>query len=66
MQRDYDLLIFDWDGTLADSVGRIVLSMRAAALEGGLEVRDDMAGVLSVWGCLRQFAPSIRRSATVV
>ncbi|EPN43656.1 HAD-superfamily hydrolase [Pseudomonas syringae pv. actinidiae ICMP 18807] len=43
MQRDYDLLIFDWDGTLADSVGRIVLSMRAAAVEGGLEVRDDSA-----------------------
>ncbi|RMO72365.1 HAD-IA family hydrolase [Pseudomonas syringae group genomosp. 3] len=43
MQRDYDLLIFDWDGTLADSVGRIVLSMRAAAVEGGLEVCDDSA-----------------------
>ncbi|WP_024658391.1 HAD-IA family hydrolase [Pseudomonas syringae USA007] len=43
MQRDYDLLIFDWDGTLADSVGRIVLSMRVAAVEGGLEVRDDSA-----------------------
>ncbi|WP_024682300.1 HAD-IA family hydrolase [Pseudomonas syringae] len=43
MQRDYDLLIFDWDGTLADSVGRIVLSMQAAAVEGGLEVRDDSA-----------------------
>nr|WP_282706573.1 HAD-IA family hydrolase [Pseudomonas syringae] len=37
------MLIFDWDGTLADSVGRIVLSMRTAAIETDLEVRDDTA-----------------------
>lgn len=43
MRRDYDLLIFDWDGTLADSVGRIILSMRSAAIEMGFEVRDDPA-----------------------
>ncbi|SDW00430.1 phosphoglycolate phosphatase [Pseudomonas syringae] len=43
MQRDYDLLIFDWDGTLADSVGRIVQSMRTAAVECGLDIRDDSA-----------------------
>jgi len=43
VRRDYDLLIFDWDGTLADSVGRIVLSMRTAAIETDLEVRDDTA-----------------------
>ncbi|KPC36769.1 HAD family hydrolase [Pseudomonas syringae pv. cilantro] len=43
MQRDYDLLIFDWDGTLADSVGRIVQSMNTAAVESGLGVRDDSA-----------------------
>ncbi|KAA8690663.1 HAD family hydrolase [Pseudomonas caricapapayae] len=43
MRRDYDLLIFDWDGTLADSIGRIVLSMRTAAIETDLEVRDDLA-----------------------
>lgn len=28
---DYELLIFDWDGTLADSVARIVESVRRAA-----------------------------------
>lgn len=38
---DYDLLIFDWDGTLSDSVGRIVESMRAAALRVGLPELDD-------------------------
>ncbi|GFM87945.1 haloacid dehalogenase [Pseudomonas cichorii] len=43
MRRDYDLLIFDWDGTLADSVGRIVEAMRTAALKGGMEARDDLA-----------------------
>lgn len=29
--RDYRLLIFDWDGTLVDSIGRIVAAMHAAA-----------------------------------
>ncbi|MCV4261405.1 HAD-IA family hydrolase [Pseudomonas capsici] len=43
MRRDYDLLIFDWDGTLADSVGRIVQAMRTAAVQGEMEVRDDQA-----------------------
>jgi phosphoglycolate phosphatase len=28
---DYQLLIFDWDGTLVDSIGRIVASIRQAA-----------------------------------
>nr|WP_232924564.1 HAD-IA family hydrolase [Pseudomonas cichorii] len=37
------MLIFDWDGTLADSVGRIVQAMRTAAEQGGMEVRDDPA-----------------------
>jgi phosphoglycolate phosphatase len=32
---DYDLLIFDWDGTLADSIGRIVLAMNSAAERAG-------------------------------
>ncbi|CAG8865358.1 Pyrophosphatase PpaX [Pseudomonas fluorescens] len=35
MHPDYDLLIFDWDGTLADSIGRIVLAMNAAAERAG-------------------------------
>ena len=32
----YDLLVFDWDGTLMDSAARIVRSMRAAFTELGL------------------------------
>lgn len=43
MRRDYDLLIFDWDGTLADSIGRIVHAMRTAAIGGDMPVRDDDA-----------------------
>ena len=37
----YELLIFDWDGTLCDSTGRIVDSMRSAAHETGLRVVHD-------------------------
>jgi phosphoglycolate phosphatase len=32
---DYKLLIFDWDGTLADSIGRIVSAMQVAAQRAG-------------------------------
>lgn len=39
----YELLIFDWDGTLADSIGRIVDAMRQAADLSGRPVRDDLA-----------------------
>ena len=39
----YELLIFDWDGTLADSIGRIVEAMRQAADLSGRPVRDDLA-----------------------
>nr|WP_218584123.1 HAD-IA family hydrolase [Pseudomonas akapageensis] len=40
---EYKLLIFDWDGTLADSVGRIVEAMNMAARAGGYPERDDVA-----------------------
>jgi phosphoglycolate phosphatase len=43
VRRDYDLLIFDWDGTLSDSIGRIVVAMREAAGLAGRPVRDDFA-----------------------
>lgn len=46
----YELIIFDWDGTLMDSVPKIVACMQAAALEaewGGLEVDaiEDIIGL---------------------
>ncbi|MDE2150610.1 MAG: HAD-IA family hydrolase [Gammaproteobacteria bacterium] len=37
----YELLIFDWDGTLADSVGTIVASMQAAIDALDLPPRSD-------------------------
>lgn len=40
---DYSLLVFDWDGTLVDSVDRIVESMRVAAERSGLSWRSDEA-----------------------
>lgn len=41
--RDYRLLIFDWDGTLVDSIGRIVTAMRRAADLCGLPQLSDAA-----------------------
>ncbi|WP_122415540.1 HAD-IIIA family hydrolase [Pseudomonas viridiflava] len=61
--RHYDLLIFDWDGTLADSIGRIIESMRTAAIGGGMEGRDDES-IKSIIGlglpeAIRTLYPSI-------
>ena len=41
MPTEYKLLIFDWDGTLADSIGRIVTAMRVAAQRSGHPERDE-------------------------
>lgn len=38
-ERRYRLLVFDWDGTLADSIGHIVTAMDAAIAEAGLGPR---------------------------
>lgn len=43
MRRDYTLLIFDWDGTLADSVGRIVEAMQVAAKRAGQAPSQEQA-----------------------
>jgi phosphoglycolate phosphatase len=37
----YDLLVFDWDGTLIDSAGTIVASIQAACRDLGLPVPED-------------------------
>lgn len=36
MSRAYDLLVFDWDGTLMDSEAKIVRCVQAAAAEAGV------------------------------
>jgi phosphoglycolate phosphatase len=43
MKKGYELLIFDWDGTLADSIGRIVEAMNAAAERAGEAQSSDDA-----------------------
>lgn len=37
MGRRFDLIVFDWDGTLMDSTGAIVASITAAATDLGIE-----------------------------
>ena len=39
--KQYDLIIFDWDGTLMDSIARIVSSMQAAAVSLSMNAPDD-------------------------
>ncbi|VAX09762.1 Similar to phosphoglycolate phosphatase, clustered with ribosomal large subunit pseudouridine synthase C [hydrothermal vent metagenome] len=41
MQKNFKLLVFDWDGTLMDSEARIVNCMRAAITELELALPDD-------------------------
>lgn len=43
MARNFDLIVFDWDGTLMDSAGVIVDSIQRAAADLGLAVPDDAA-----------------------
>nr|WP_306219042.1 HAD-IA family hydrolase [Pseudomonas sp. Pse1] len=37
------MLIFDWDGTLADSIGRIVEAMHVASQRSGFDLCEDLA-----------------------
>lgn len=41
MQKRFELIVFDWDGTLMDSAGVIVASIQAACRDLGLPVPDD-------------------------
>jgi phosphoglycolate phosphatase len=41
MSQSFNLLVFDWDGTLMDSEARIVACLRAAIEDLALESRDD-------------------------
>lgn len=39
-RKNFDLIVFDWDGTLMDSTSAIIASMQAAARDLGLPVPD--------------------------
>ena len=41
MPRRFELIVFDWDGTLMDSAGVIVASLRAACSDLGLPVPSE-------------------------
>lgn len=41
MAKRFDLVVFDWDGTLMDSAGAIVAAMGAACLDLGLAVPPE-------------------------
>jgi len=41
MAKRFELIVFDWDGTLMDSTGAIVASIKAAATDLGIEPPSD-------------------------
>ncbi|MDD5330121.1 MAG: HAD-IA family hydrolase [Sulfuricella sp.] len=41
MPKQFDLLVFDWDGTLMDSAGAIAFSIQSASRDLGLEVPGE-------------------------
>lgn len=43
MPKQFDLIVFDWDGTLADSVKSIVDAIYYSSLDAGLEPPSDYA-----------------------
>lgn len=43
MPKRFDLIVFDWDGTLADSTQMIVNCIRTASAEAGLKVPEPSA-----------------------
>src|SRR5690606_33949186 len=66
MKRRYDLIVFDWDGTLFDSTALIVGCIQAACIDLGLPVppRDQAAYVigLGLHDALQYVAPSLEAS----
>lgn len=66
---DYQLLVFDWDGTLVDSIARIVESMRVAAAECGLPWLDDMTirGIIGLGlpEAIRSLYPDLEDAAQI-
>jgi phosphoglycolate phosphatase len=41
MGKRFDLLVFDWDGTVVDSAGHIAASLQAASADLELPVPSD-------------------------
>jgi phosphoglycolate phosphatase len=66
---DYQLLVFDWDGTLVDSIARIVESMRVAAAECVLPQLDEatIRGIIGLGlpEAIRSLYPQLQEPARV-
>ncbi|MCB6182112.1 HAD-IIIA family hydrolase [Leeia sp. TBRC 13508] len=64
--RAYDLVVFDWDGTLMDSTANIVNALQYAFTEIGLPIpsREDCAYVigLSLQDAMKYLAPTMNES----
>ena len=41
MAKNFELIVFDWDGTLMDSAAAIVAAIQAAAVDLGLNPPDE-------------------------
>lgn len=66
-QRQYDLIVFDWDGTLSDSTALIVNSIQAACRDMGIEVPDRKRAAhvigLSLIKAVAEIAPDLEEEA---
>ena len=66
MGNRFELLVFDWDGTLHDSIGAIVSALQAACSDLGVPVPDDAharhAIGLGLVDALRHSAPDLEES----
>ena len=62
-ERRYDLLVFDWDGTLADSTAMIAESLQSACRDLGIRVPSDRDARyvigLGLADALRHVAPDL-------
>src|SRR5437763_15536536 len=62
-RRRFELLVFDWDGTLVDSTGIIAMAIQQACCDLGLPAPADVAARfvigLGLADALRQVAPTL-------
>jgi len=57
----FDVVIFDWDGTLVDSVDHIAASLEQAAGDLGYpSAVAKSSGILWAWACRRPLSTCIR------
>ncbi|WP_018610058.1 HAD-IA family hydrolase [Uliginosibacterium gangwonense] len=63
MARQFDLIVFDWDGTLMDSTALIVAAIQAACRDVGVDVPDRERAAyvigLSLAGAMSTIAPHL-------